>query len=378
MKTDAVGKLPLFYTQVIGSLPRPQVVLNLLSRRETLPPADYRARMDEMVVFAIRLQELAGLDVVSDGEWRRVQYTGEFLDRIGGFAPARPFEHAGERKMHLVATERIQATEPVFADDAAFLRAHTDRLTKFALPSPFLVGIRYWHEDHSKEAYPTVQHLMEHLADVLAREARALADAGIDIIQLDDPALTYFCDRALMARGETHDDRLRQGWDMDRQMPEAIGLINRIVGDLPVMTHLHCCHSVYKRSSDVSGDYKPILPHLAGAKIDQVNLEFAYQGTGDVSDLDLLPDHLDVGMGVVDVRGERVQSVEEIQAIAAAGAERIDPRRIALNPDCGFAPDSGEPPTIDEAFEKLCNLTAAAGRLREEFSTKDSAAQARR
>ena len=121
---------------------------------------------------------------------------------------------------------------------------------------------------------------------------------------------------------------------------------------------------MYKRSSDVSGDYKPILPRLGDAKIDQVNLEFAYQGTGDVSDLDLLPAHLSVGMGVVDVRGEHVQAVEAIEALAAAGAERIDPARIALNPDCGFAPDMAEPPTIDEAYEKLCRLTEAARRLR--------------
>lgn len=367
MRTDVIKNLPLFYTQVIGSLPRPKVVLDLLSRRDSMDPTEYRARMDEMVTFAIRLQELAGLDVISDGEWRRVQYTDEFLDRIGGFPLARAYEHAGEQKLHRVSTEKIKAAEPVFVEDAEFLRAHTDRATKFALPSPFLVGIRYWHEDYSTDAYPTMLHLMEDLSDVLGREAKALAEAGIDVVQLDDPAMTYFCDRALMSAGETHDDRLRQQWDVNKQMPEAVGLINRIFEGVPAMTHLHCCHSVYKRSSDVTGDYKPILPRLAEAKIDQVNLEFAYQGTGDASDLDVLPNHLSVGMGVVDVRGERIQAIDEIASIGAAGAERIDPKRIALNPDCGFAPDSGEPPTIDEAFEKLSNLAAAAKRLREQF-----------
>ncbi|MAE60253.1 MAG: hypothetical protein CMJ49_02735 [Planctomycetaceae bacterium] len=365
MLTDVVKGLPQFYTQVIGSLPRPKVVRELLSRRDSMEAGEYRARMDEMITFAIRLQETAGLDVVSDGEWRRVQYTDEFLDRIGGFPLARHYEHAGEKKVHRVSTEKIQASDPVFVEDAKFLRAQTDRVTKFALPSPFLVGIRYWHPDYSTDAYPTVLHLMEDLSDVLGREARALAEAGIDIIQLDDPAMTYFCDRALMSAGETHDDRLRQQWDIETQMPEAVGLINRIFEGVKAMTHLHCCHSVYKRSSDVTGDYKPILPRLSEAKIDQVNLEFAYQGTGDASDLDVLPDHLRVGMGVVDVRGERIQTVEEIAAIGAAGAKRIDAKRIALNPDCGFAPDSGEPPSIDEAFEKLCNLAAAAQRLRQ-------------
>ena len=103
--------------------------------------------------------------------------------------------------------------------------------------------------------------------------------------------------------------------------------------------------------------------------MDRINLEFAYPGTGDVSDLALLPDHLGVGMGVVDVRREDLQTVEQIEAIGAAGAEIIDPSRIALNPDCGFAPDAGEPPSIDEAYEKLSRLVEAARRLRTRLAT---------
>src|SRR5207244_3658032 len=98
-----------------------------------------------------------------------------------------------------------------------------------------------------------------------------------------------------------------------------------------------------------------------------VNLEFAYPGTGAVDDLKHLPDHLGVGMGVVDVRNERLQTIEEIERLGAAGAAILGPERIALNPDCGFAPDAGEPPTLDEAYEKLKRLVAAAARLRERF-----------
>jgi 5-methyltetrahydropteroyltriglutamate--homocysteine methyltransferase len=192
-----------------------------------------------------------------------------------------------------------------------------------------------------------------------------LVEAGIDVVQLDDPALTYFCDPRLTAGEAIHDERLRREWDADRQFPEAAAAINTVAEGLAAEVHLHCCHSVYKRRSDVTGDYKPILPRLAGVRVDRVNLEFAYPGTGDVSDLALLPAHLGVGLGVVDVRGERLQTVEEIEALAAAGVAVAGPGRVALNPDCGFAPDAGEPPTLDEAYEKLCRLTAAARRLRE-------------
>lgn len=333
-----------------------------------MPTDEYDRVMDDVVMFAIRLQEQAGLDVISDGEWRRVHYLDEFLHRVGGHEPARKFEHQGEIKHTTVVTGKMQRRDPLFVKDASFLVDHTDRCTKYALPSPFLIAIRKWHEDYSTDAYPTIEHYMEHLTELLAAEALALAQCGVDIVQLDDPALTYFCDRQLTGEGQTHDDRLKREWDIERQAPAAIAAVNQIAADLPVEVHLHCCHSVYKRQSDVVGDYKPILPFLTDAKIDRVNLEFAYHGTGEASDLELLPEHLGVGMGVVDVRTEAFQEVGDIERIGAAGAAILDPSRIALNPDCGFAPDYGEPPSLDEAYEKLSRLAAAATRLRDRFA----------
>ena len=367
MKTARTSQLPAFYTQVIGSLPRPQLVRDLLAKRGEMPADRFNRTLDDLVRFAIRLQEHVGLDVISDGEWRRTHYIGEFLARVGGFQRCRKYEHQGETKYTDVVVGHMSATEPVFAEDARFLRENTDCCTKFALPSPFLIAVRYWHEDYSRDAYPTFQHFLDHLAELLAREARALVEAGIDVIQLDDPALTYFCDSRLTSGTEIHDERLRREWDVDRQFPQALSAINTVVEDLAAEVHLHCCHSVYKRQSDVIGDYKPILPRLKDARVDRVNVEFAYPDTGDVSDLELLPEHLGVGMGVVDVRTEAIQPVEAIEALGAAGAAIVGPSRIALNPDCGFAPDFGEPPSIDEAYEKLGRLVQAAAQLRKRF-----------
>lgn len=368
MKTPRTAKLPLFYTHPIGSLPRPQMVVDLLLKRAEVSPERFARVMDEYVTFAIRLQEQAGLDVVSDGEWRRIQYIREFLHRIGGFEKVRRYQHQGETKFTDVVVRRIERSDPVFTEDAAFLSKHTDRVTKFALPSPFLIALRYWHEDYSRDAYPTMQHFMDHLVESLAREARALAAAGIDIVQIDDPALTYYCDRELMAGSGSHDERLRRDWNPDREIPLAVEAINGVVEGLQAEVHVHCCHSVYKRRSDVKGDYKPLLPRLEKLRVDRVNLEFAYQGTGDVSDLKALPAHLGVGMGVVDVRGESVPTVEQIESLGAAGAGAIDQRRVALNPDCGFAPEAVEPPTIDEAYQKLSRLSEAAKKLRARYA----------
>src|SRR3954452_17194264 len=222
MKTPRTAALPPLYTHGIGSLPRPRAVRDLLAPRDEPPPARGRRDLDDCVRFAIRLQEQAGLDVVGDGEWRRGQYVREFLARVGGCERSRRYTHQGETKVTEVVVRRMTAAEPVFAEDARFLVANTDRVTKFALPGSFLIAVRYWHEGHSRAAYPTPRHFLDHLAEVLAREARALVEAGIDIVQLDDPALTYFCDRDLVAGVLSHDERLRRDWDVDRQFPQAL------------------------------------------------------------------------------------------------------------------------------------------------------------
>src|SRR5438477_6347867 len=120
MRTDRTRKLPPFFTQVIGSLPRPKLLLDLLARRSQMRPDRYAHVMDEMVIFAIRLQEQAGIDVISDGEWRRRHYVGEFLQRVGGFERVRKFEHQGEIKLTEVVVRRMEASEPVFTADAEF------------------------------------------------------------------------------------------------------------------------------------------------------------------------------------------------------------------------------------------------------------------
>src|SRR5579872_709453 len=98
MKTPRTAKLPLFYTHGIGSLPRPLVVRDLLARKGHMSAESYKSLLDDMVLFAIRLQEHAGLDVIGDGEWRRSQYIREFLERVGGFERCRTFTHQGESK----------------------------------------------------------------------------------------------------------------------------------------------------------------------------------------------------------------------------------------------------------------------------------------
>ncbi len=360
-------KLPALYTHPIGSLPRPRVVLDLLAEREAkrITQAEFDKRMDEFVIFAIRLQEQAGMDVVSDGEWRRAHYLNEYLMRIGGFALIRPFQHHGQTKMTWVCNGKVKPGKPVFTRDAKFLVKHARRATKFALPSPFLVAMRLWDAKFSAAIYPTLEDLMNDVAATLAVEAKMLEAEGIDVIQLDDPALTYYCDEEFV-KGLGHDSRIDMSSGIEKRVPAAVAAINRIVKGLKAEVHIHCCHSVFKRGSDVKGSYKPILEYFDDLKLDRINLEFAYRDTGEAADLAKIPSKLGAGVGILDVRSERVQTVEEMVQLGRECLKHIDAKRVAFNPDCGFAPDSGEPPTIDEAYVKLRNMCEAVRKLREE------------
>ena len=109
MITVRTSQLPQFYTHRIGSLPRPPVVRDLLAKRREMSADTFARTLDDLVIFAFRLQEQAGLDVVSDGEWRRSQYIREFLDRVGGFERCRRYSHQGETKFTEVVVRRMTA-----------------------------------------------------------------------------------------------------------------------------------------------------------------------------------------------------------------------------------------------------------------------------
>src|SRR5688572_738894 len=179
---------PLFPTTVIGSMPRPQYVKELLraAARADAPAANWQRRMDDAVRFVIGLQEQAGIDIISDGEWRRESYVDVVAEIMHGFEWIKRDEFA----YHQVVTRPMTPRRPgVIAQEARFLRENTQRGVKVCLPSPYLVGERMWMAEHSRSAYPTRDAFCEALVPVLRQELLAIRDVGVDVIQLDEPHL---------------------------------------------------------------------------------------------------------------------------------------------------------------------------------------------
>ena len=349
--------LPLFSTAVVGSMPRPQYVKDLLAARtqcDGQPNLEIEERTDDAVRFVIGMQEQAGIDIVSDGEWRRETYVDVIGELLNGF-------NWIDRELfgyHQVVTEKVSKKRPgVAADEARFLRENTNRHIKVALPSPYLIGQRMWESDHSRDAYPTREAFCEALVPVLREELLAIRAVGVDVIQLDEPHLCVLVDPEVRAKFD----------DPEAEMRRAVDWINEIVDGVEGVTlAVHLCRRNWgRRGWGAAGGYEAILEHVKRLKVEQLMMEFSIPVAGDVAVLTEFAEDVRIGLGCVDVRFPEIEQPEQIVERVDKALQYVAAERLTLTPDCGFSPGKDHGIPLDEAFKKLKSLSAAAKMLRE-------------
>ncbi len=349
-----------FAAGVVGSLPRPPAVRDMLP---DTPGAESSAaarspRMDAAVRYAISLQETAGLDLVSDGEWRRHAYTHIVADITNGFS-ADLREHP--RRWGISVTEPLEVVRPgLIAEEASFLVDSSDRMTKVCIPSPYLLGVRLWEREVSAHAYPTRDEFIEALVPILHDELLALSDLGVTVVQIDEPHLCVLVD-------PTYRDSFE---DPQYEMDLAAEKINEVVAGVEgLQLALHLCRRNKGRAGWIGeGGYGPIMPALARLNFDMLMLEFAMPAAGDKAILSDLPERFEIGLGCVDCRSADIDTPEAIAGRVREALKYVRPERVTIHPDCGFAPGSAADIPIDEAYLKLRNEVLAAQILREEYA----------
>jgi len=368
----------LFPTSVIGSLPRPKWVIDLLIAHQNglIDDEVLDDALDKAITYAIGLQEAAGIDIISDGEWRRIGYFEVFAQMVDGFRQAEyqtqalapdvlpdtglspPQQWTLQEFKQALVVEPMMYARPIAAQGAGFLQQSTERMTKVALPSPHMIGGRLWHAEYSSGAYPTRRDFIEAVIPILRAEVAALRAAGVDVIQFDDPWLCFFVDPEHRARFD----------DPAAEIEQAIDDLNRVLAGIDgVKTALHVCRGNRARTVYANGDYEPIMPHLLRAEVDQLAMEFAVSQAGDVAIFEQYPTEKEIGLGVVDVRGEIADTPELIVERVEKALRYLAPEQITLNPDCGFAPTSTNPISLEEAYQKLKAMAQAADILRERY-----------
>ncbi|MDB6056706.1 MAG: hypothetical protein JWO95_550, partial [Verrucomicrobiales bacterium] len=346
----------LFPTSVVGSMPRSAFVLDLINDKPPLSPERYEKEMDAAIRYIVALQEHAGLDVVTDGEWRRKSYIGVIAELAHGFELGYNPE---DGRPWTVVVDKLAAKKPGFiANEITFLKKLTDRTIKATLPSPALLGERMWHPEKSKKAYPNRDDFVRDCVPVLHRELELIKKAGADIAQIDDPHLCLFVDPNVRAQYTNADAAADFSVDMVNQVVEG-------VKDIKLAVHL--CRRAGARvrgEAQFQGGYDPILSQLNRLKVNHLTMEFTAPGAGDMAVFKKLREDLEIGLGCVSVAPGQVDSAETIVKRVEQALQFLAPERITLNPDCGFAPGSGAVVSMDEAYQKLRNEVAAAEILR--------------
>jgi 5-methyltetrahydropteroyltriglutamate--homocysteine methyltransferase len=348
---------PRFPTTVIGSLPRPAWVRDVILDRKAgrLSEVEADRLLDPAVDTAIRLQERAGVDELTDGEWRRESYVKVFAERVRGFAP--DLNPSGGLPYPAVVAP-IEYHREIAAPEVRYVRARTARRVKATLPAPYIIGRRMWHPEHSRRAYPTRERLMADCVGILRREIEAVRAAGADTVQLDEPWLATLVDPRFRAEEGIADAR----YEMDL----CADLVNQTLdGIAGIETGVHLCHAHFARQHKTEGAYDLIMPALARMRAGTISLELATPVAGGPAALAAFPPGVRLGLGCVDHCDRRVEAPDEVVARVEAAARFVDPARIVLHPDCGFAPSVQNPMDLDEAYEKLKAMSAAARRLRE-------------
>ena len=347
----------LFPTSVIGSLPRPRFVKDLIAEDCPFDESEYRRLMSAAIRTAVAMQEAAGLDVVTDGEWWRKSYIGVIAELAHGFelslnpADGRPWT---------VVVDKLSPKQPGFiAQEIRFLKQLTNKRIKATLPAPALLGERMWDPVKSSKAYPTRDAFVQDCVPILRREAELLRDEGVSILQIDDPHLCLFVDP----------DVRKQYDDPDRAADFAVDMDNQVIDGIDgLKLAVHLCRRAGARArgeAEHRGGYDPILKQLGRLKVGHITMEFTSPGAGDMSVFQRLPEHIEIGLGCVSCQPGQIDSADTIVERVELALRYLSPERITLNPDCGFAPGSAADVSIDEVYTKLQNEVAAARCLRD-------------
>ncbi len=347
----------LFPTSVIGSLPRPRFVKDLIADDCLIVGDEYRRLMGAAIRSAVAMQEAAGLDVVTDGEWWRKSYIGVIAELAHGFELSR---NPADGRPWTVVVDKLSPKQPGFiAQEIRFLKQLTNKRIKATLPAPALLGERMWDPVKSSKAYPTRDDFVRDCVPILRREAELLRDEGVSILQIDDPHLCLFVDP----------DVRRQYADADRAADFAVDMDNEIIdGVTGLKLAVHLCRRAGARArgeADHRGGYDPILKQLNRLKVGHITMEFTSPGAGDMSVFQRLPEHIEIGLGCVSCQPGQIDSAETIIERVEMALKYLAPARITLNPDCGFAPGSAADVSLDEVYTKLQNEVAAARYLRD-------------
>lgn len=373
----------------IGSWPRPRWMLQALHEyaEGKLTEDEFQVTADDAVRLAVEAQLRSGVDVLTDGEQRRDNYSSfvggrlencqliPLVDLLPLVDDPEKFEQEmssldvpATKVRHPAVFGKLRRTAPLSVHEYEFTTKLTDKPIKVALPGPYLLSRTMWMECISDKAYDSREALAEDIVKVLKEELHALIASGVALVQIDEPVLTEVVFSGPKARRSFMCGALSERGTAEEELNFALHLINSVVSEFPrERLAMHVCRGNWTSDESVAltGDYKPLLPLLQQVEVGTLFLEFCTPRSGDHAVLKELPDFMRVGLGVVNPKDPNVESVESIVDKVRSASRFISLDRILLVPDCGFATFADNPVALTRTAEaKLQAIVQAQAQLR--------------
>ena len=341
----------LFPTTLVGSYPQPEWLIDRKRLAGRFPPR-VRARelwrvpepwlaeaQDDATRLAIRAQEQAGLDIVTDGEIRRESYSNRFATALEGLDldhPGTALDRSGHPNPVPRIVGRIRRRRPVAVDDFLFLKKSTDRKTKITVPGPFTMS-----QQAQNDYYPSPAEAAIDYAAAVNEEIRDLFAAGADIVQIDEPYM--------QARPE-------------KAREYGLRALNRALEGIEGETAVHICFGyaaiIHERPSGYS-----FLPELSASPVKEVSVETA-QSNLDCSVLQKLAGKK-ILVGCIDLSDLAIETPEQVAARVKRALRYVKPEDVIVAPDCGMKYLPRE-----VAFAKMCAMVEGARLLRSEYERR--------
>ncbi len=339
----------LFPASLVGSYPQPDWLIDRAKLSHQLPPRVRAQQLwrvapewleeaqDDATILAIRRQERAGLDIVTDGEMRRESYSNRFATALEGVDPENPgtvISRSGHSVSVPRVVGRIRRKHPVEVRDLRFLRANTDRRIKITVPGPFTMS-----QQAQDDFYGSLPEMALDYAAAVNEEIGDLFAAGADIVQIDEPYM------------EAQPEKARQ---------YGLTALRRALDGITGTTALHICFGYAAMVHDKPAAYS-FLAELAESPVQQISIETA-QPSLDCSVLANLPGKTII-LGVLDLSTHEVETPETVAARIRKALPFVSPDRIVVAPDCGMKYLPAE-----AAFGKLKAMVEGARLVREEVN----------
>jgi 5-methyltetrahydropteroyltriglutamate--homocysteine methyltransferase len=350
---------PPFRADHVGSLLRPAALKEARAQRERgeIGASELKAVEDREIKAVIAKQEAAGLQAVTDGEFRRAFWHIDFLERLDGvesYEGERKIKFKGEQPkpvlLRVIGKLGSFSGHPML-DHFRFLQQHARRMPKMTIPSPSALHFRYGRQAVPEAIYPSMDDFFRDLGATYGKAVRAFADAGCRYLQLDEVNLAYLCDPALR-------QQVRDRGDNPDSLPHVYAeMITAAIADIPpdMTIAMHLCRGNFRSNFVASGGYDPVADVLFNEiKVHAYFMEYDTERAGGFEPLRLVPRDKTVVLGLVTSKSGALESRDTLKRRIEEAAKFIDIDQLCLSPQCGFSStEEGNILTEEAQWEKL-------------------------